>query len=97
MLRNPVKCCCKNGKYLASIMNYSAIRCNEIIESYDEETNFNEKKTTFKTQNFYILLALLLITIALLIAVNIYCYLIKYQAIQKHLLPFHLKNKKLKI
>ena len=40
---------------------------------------------------FYILLAFLLITIALLIAVSIYCYMIKYQT--KHLLPFHgIKN-----
>ena len=31
-------------------------------------TNFNEKKATCKTQNFYILLAFLSITIALLIA-----------------------------
>ena len=31
-------------------------------------------------QNLYILLPSLLITIALLIAVSIYCYLIKYQA-----------------
>ena len=36
-----------------------------------------------KTQNFYILLALLLITTALMIAVNIYCYQIKYKAKQK--------------
>ena len=40
--------------------------------------NFNEKKATCKTQNFCILLALLLITTALLIGVSIYCYLIKY-------------------
>ena len=52
-------------------------------------TNFNEKKITCKMQNFYILLAFLLITIALLIAVNIYCDLIKYRVTQKHLLPFH--------
>ena len=57
--------------------------CDEIIDSYDEETktlptNFNEKKGTCKTQNFYTLLAFLLITIALLAAVSIYCYLIKY-------------------
>ena len=45
-------------------------------------------------QNFYILLALLLITIALLIAVSIYCYLMKYRTKQKHLLPPH--NTKLK-
>ena len=47
-------------------------------------------------QNFYILLAFLLITIALLITVSIYCYLIKYQAKQKHLLPFHHTNNELR-
>ena len=67
-------------KYLASIMDDSAIVCDEIIESYEEETNFNEKKATCKTKNFYILLSFLLITIGLLITVSIYCYLIKYQA-----------------
>ena len=36
-------------------------------------TNFNEKKLVSKIQNFYILFAFLLITIALLIAVTIYC------------------------
>ena len=54
-------------------MDDSAIMCDEIIESYDEETktiptNFNEKKATCKAKNFYILLAFLLITIASLIA-----------------------------
>ena len=43
-------------------------------------------------QNFYTLLAFLLIAIALLIAVSIYCYLIKYRAKQKHKLPFHETN-----
>ena len=47
-------------------------------------------------QNFYILLAFLLITTALLIAVSIYCYLIKYQIKQKHLFPFHDTNNGLK-
>ena len=37
-----------------------------------DKTNFNEKKVTCKTQNFCILLAFLLITIALLKAVSIY-------------------------
>ena len=65
-------------------MDDSAITCDEIIESYDDEiktvpTNLNEKKATCKTQSFYILLAFLLITIALLIAVSICCYLIKYR------------------
>ena len=86
---NPTSCSCENGKFLASIMDDSAIICDEVIKSYDEEiktipTNFNEKNITCKTQNFYILLAFLLITITLLIAVSIYCYLIKYQAKQKH-------------
>ena len=53
-------------------------------------------KATYKAQNVYILLAFLLITIALLIAVSIYCYLIKYQAMQKHLLPFPNTNNKSK-
>ena len=38
----------------------------------------------------------LLIAIALLIAVSIYCYLIKYRAKQKHALPFNNINNKLK-
>ena len=72
-------------------MDDSVIMCDEVIEPYNEEaeanlyretktipTNFNEKKATCKTQNFYILLAFLLITILLLTAVSIYCYLIKY-------------------
>ena len=51
-------------------------------------TNFNEKKATCKTQNLYILLAFLLITIALFIVASIYCYLIKYRTKQKHFLLF---------
>ena len=71
-------------------MDDSGITCDEIIESYHKETktiptNFNEKKSTYKTQNSYILLAFLLINIALLIAISIYCYLIKCRAKQKHL------------
>ena len=85
-------------------MDDSAIICAEVIESCDEDaeaksydeaktipTNFDEKKATCK-----ILLAFLLITTALLIAVSIYCYLIKYKTKQKHLLPFHFTNNKLK-
>ena len=53
-----------------------------------------KKNITYKTQNLHILLAFLLIPIALLIAVSIYNYLIKYQAKKKHLLPLH--NTKLK-
>ena len=73
-------------------MDYSLITCDEVINSFDEKiktipTNFNESKVTCRTQNFYILLAFLLIAITLLIAVSIYCYVIKYQ--MKYLLPFH--------
>ena len=82
-------------------MDGSTITCDKIIESYNEEaktisTNFNEKETICKMQNFYILLVFLLITIALMIAVSIYCYSIKYRAKQRHLLPFHSTNNKLK-
>ena len=63
-------------------MDDSAIMCDEVTGSYDEDveaklyhkTNFNEKKATCETQNVYILLVFLLITIALLIAVSTYCY-----------------------
>ena len=37
------------------------------------------------------------ITVALLIAVSIYCYLIKYRAKQNYLLPLHVKDNRLKI
>ena len=75
--------------------------CNGIIESYDNKTkqipNFNEEKTTCKLQNLYILVAFIIISIALMIAFSIYCYLIKYQAKQKHLLSFQFTNNKLKV
>ena len=76
-------------------MDDSVITCDEIIEE-TVPINLNGRKATCKTQNLYILLAFLLITIALLIAVSIYCYLIKYQAKQKHLLPFLNTNNELK-
>ena len=87
----PDTCNCENGKYLASIMDDSTIVCDEIINV--KEANFNEKNITCKTQNFYILLAFLLITIVLLIAIIIYCYLMKYQG--KNSLTFHNTNNKL--
>ena len=63
---NPFTCNSENGKSLASIMDNSAIMCDEVIESNDKETNFNEQKATGKTQNFYILLAFLLILLVIL-------------------------------
>ena len=82
-------------------MDNSAINCDKVIESHVKKTksnptNFHEKKAICKTQNFCILLAVLLITIPLLIAVSIYCYLIKYQTKEKHLLPFHVTSNELK-
>ena len=52
---NPATCSCENGKYLASIMDDSAIICDEVIKSYDEETkstptSFNEKNITCTMQ-----------------------------------------------
>ena len=74
---------CENGNYFPSVLDDSAITCDEIIEPRNEgtkpiPTNFSKKKATCKSQNFYILLAFLLITLALLIVVSIYCYLIRY-------------------
>ena len=65
--------------------------CDEITEEKAKATatNFNAKKVIYKTKIFYILLTFLLITIARLIAVSIYCYLIKYRAKQKHLPCYH--------
>ena len=56
-------------------MDDSAIMCDELTESYNEETKiiptiFLKKKATCKTQNFCFA-CILLITIALLTAVNI--------------------------
>ena len=59
-------------------MDDSVIMCDEIIEETKTFlTNLNEKKIDCKTQSLYILIAILLLTIALLISVSIYCYLIK--------------------
>ena len=40
---NPNTCSCQNGKYLASIMDDSAITCDEIIDT-DVEALSNDKK-----------------------------------------------------
>ena len=57
-----------------------AIICDEVIEPYKYKKKIQWKNTTCKTQNVYILLDFLLITIALLIAVSTYFYIIKYRA-----------------
>ena len=37
-IRNTATCGFENGKYLTSILDDSAITCDEVIESYAEET-----------------------------------------------------------
>ena len=80
---------CKSGKYVGSVIQDSAITCDEIIEATKAvQTKTTSRKTVpsktvsakSTSTNFYILLALLLITIALLIAVNIYLYRRKYSS-----------------
>ena len=78
-------------------MDDSAIICDEVIESYDEEiktipTNFNEKNITCKTQKFLCFTCILINYHCSLITVSIYCYLIKYRSKQKPLLPFYDTN-----
>ena len=94
---NPATCSCKNGNYLVSIIDDLVIKCNEIIEEAKTiPTNFNEENTTWKTKNFYILLALLLITTALLITVSMYCHLKIYREKEKHFLPYYVTYNKFK-
>ena len=52
MFRILVHVVVRKKKYLASIMNNSVITCDEVIDV--EETNFNGKNITSKTQIFYI-------------------------------------------
>ena len=54
--------------------DYRAIR-------WRNKNKFKWERAVCKTQNFYIVLAFLLIIRALLIPAGIHCYLIKYQAI----------------
>ena len=54
---NPAACSCKNGKYLASIIDNLVIICDEIIDTEERKTittSFNEKKEICKTKKVYI-------------------------------------------
>ena len=69
--------------------------CDEVIEE-TVLTNFNKKKGTYKTQNFFILLATF---INYYIIIDSCWYLLlsdKISSKKKHLLPFHDKNNELK-
>ena len=76
-------------------MNDSVSMRDEVIhadaeaKSHNEETKTLLKNIISETKSLYILLVFLLVTVALLIAVCIYHYLIKYKAKQKHSLPFY--------
>ena len=83
MFWNIATCNCKNAMHSSAIMHDDVRNWNE-EETKTIPTNFNEKNIICKAQNFCILFDFLLITIALLTAVNIYCFLINYKAKQKH-------------
>ena len=89
----PAVCNCKHGKYLVKVIDDSVITCDEIIE---EAKTIPNKKKPVKQKKFFSLLTVLLITLELLMAVSIYCYLIKYKAKQKHLLLYYTTNDKFK-
>ena len=85
---NPAICSCKSSQYFPSVIDDLVIICDETIsETKTIPKNFNEPKVTCSTKNFCMLLFLLTI-IELLTGVSIHCYLIKYQAKQKLLLPY---------
>ena len=57
---NPATCNCKNGKYLASVMDDSAIIFGEVIYAdadaeakSNDETNFNDNKAKCRVSIFY--------------------------------------------
>ena len=98
IILNPATGSSENEKYLTSTTENSLITWNEIIGAKTKTVgkNFNGINVICKTKNIYISLALLLIIIVLLILVGTYCYLIKYKAKQKCLLPCYITNNKLK-
>ena len=82
---NTAKRACQNGKCFGSIIKNSVI-CGKSIEitkgiptktapSESISTIFKEKKVICEIKNLYVLLAFLLITVTLLVAVLIYCFI----------------------
>ena len=84
---NPVTNSWKSGKYVGGIIDYSVIKRDEIMET-TKTVATKTVATKSSSANSYILLIFLLIAIALLIAVSIYYYLIKYRSKEKHLLSY---------
>ena len=85
----PAACSCESGKYLENIIDNSMFMYNEIREEI-KSTSIKTIPANSNLTNFCILLAFLLITIVLLIAVSIYW--MKYRTKRKHLLPSHITN-----
>ena len=87
---------CKDGIYLPSIIDDSVIRCDEIVDakakSNNKETKIVPKNVICETKSFYILLVFLLFTNALSMTVSVYCYMIKYKAIQKKVITLSRKK-----
>ena len=52
---NHATCICESGKYLPSIMDYSAIIWVEVIESQNDKTDFNEKMEPIKPKSVFYL------------------------------------------
>ena len=50
---NPATYNCENRNYLAGIIDNSAIMCDKVIKSYDEETSFNEKSNLLNAKFLY--------------------------------------------
>ena len=63
---NPATCSCENDKYAGSIIDDSVVICNEIIDT-TKIVPTKSTSTKCTSTNFYILLALLLITTALIV------------------------------
>ena len=76
-IRNSSTCSCNNDKHLGSINDDSVVICDEIIDTAKTvpTKRVATKRTSIKAalKCFYIKLAFLLISIALTIAVSIYC------------------------
>ena len=92
---SPSACTCEKGKFLGSIIGDAVFMDDKIIEltkaipTKTISKNFNEKKVKCKIENFYISITFLTITIAVLLAVSIYCYLMKHRSKQEHLLSYY--------
>ena len=99
-------CTCENDKYYLRFSdsiwwnyrtNKNRFNKNCSNKKYFKKKHFNKNCSNKKYfNNYHNLLTFLLITMALLIAVSIYCYLIKHLSKQKHLIPCHGTSNKLK-